>query len=151
MGALLFFGSKHTIYGVYWKVFKAAPIPRSNWIEDDTPFKLAIQQINEYLDGMRETFDFPYELRGTEFQKSVWLELLHIPFGKSSTYQHIATVINKPRAVRAVATAVGHNPISIVVPCHRVLGSTGKLCGYAGGLEAKRVLLNHEHVPYSNN
>lgn len=150
-GTLLFVGIEQTVYGIYWKVFKDTPTPQSSWIEDEAPFKVAIQQIDEYLEGTRETLDFPYELKGTEFQKNVWRELLTIPFGKSSTYQDIAAAIHNPKAVRAVGTAVGHNPLSIIVPCHRVLGVTGKLCGYAGGLDAKRVLLDREHIAYSNN
>jgi len=150
-GTLLFIGDNRTIHGIYWKVFKGTPLPQTDWTEGEAPFNVAIQQINEYLEGKRELFDFSYELKGTEFQKSVWRELLAIPFGKSTTYQQIAMAINNPKAVRAVGTAVGHNPLSIVVPCHRVLGVTGKLCGYAGGLDAKRTLLDREYIAYSNN
>jgi len=150
-GTLLFVGNNQAVHGIYWKVFKDTPKPQADWVEDEAPFTEAIRQIEEYLNGTRETFHFPYKLEGTVFQKSVWQELLRIPFGKSSTYLHIAESIHNPKAVRAVGTAVGHNPMSIIVPCHRVLGVAGKLCGYAGGLEAKRFLLDQEHIAYSNN
>ncbi len=104
----------------------------------------AIGQIDEYFAGQRRTFDLPLELIGTEFQQQVWRELLAIPYGETATYQAIADRLGNPRAVRAVGAANGRNPISIVVPCHRVIGGDGRLVGYGGGLWRKEWLLRHE-------
>lgn len=104
----------------------------------------AANQLREYFAGTRTRFDLPLDLRGTDFQKSVWAELLAIPFGETRSYGEIAVKLGRPTASRAVGAANGRNPISIVAPCHRVIGSTGKLTGFAGGLEAKDYLLNHE-------
>lgn len=103
--------------------------------------ELAFRQVMEYLDGRRRTFDFPYILRGTPFQRQVWQALCSIPFGETHTYREIAAAIGNPRACRAVGMANNKNPITIAVPCHRVIGSDGRLVGYAGGLEMKRALL----------
>lgn len=102
------------------------------------------QQLDEYFDGERRTFDLPLDLRGTEFQQLVWRSLSEIPYGETSTYGKQAAAIGRPSAVRAVGTANGRNPLSIVLPCHRIVGADGKLAGFAGGLETKRWLLDHE-------
>ncbi|HVB56956.1 MAG TPA: methylated-DNA--[protein]-cysteine S-methyltransferase [Candidatus Acidoferrales bacterium] len=99
------------------------------------------RQLNDYFSGKRKSFSLKLDFKGTEFQKKVWAALLTIPFGETRTYGQIAKQIRKPRAVRAVGAANGKNPISIIAPCHRVIGSTGKLTGFAGGLEAKACLL----------
>ncbi|GAA3917133.1 methylated-DNA--[protein]-cysteine S-methyltransferase [Litoribacillus peritrichatus] len=104
----------------------------------------AKQEIKEYFDGERTAFEVPLDTPGTEFQNQVWQALMAVPFGETSTYQQQAEKINKPKAVRAVGTANGYNRISIIVPCHRVIGKNGKLVGYGGGLERKRWLLEHE-------
>lgn len=104
----------------------------------------ARDEIGEYFDGRRRRFDLPLELVGTPFQRQVWQALLEIPFGQTATYGAIARRCGRPRAVRAVGAAVGRNPVSIIVPCHRVLGSDGSLTGYAGGLPRKRALLSLE-------
>lgn len=101
-------------------------------------------QLREYFAGTRTRFELPLDFRGTDFQKSVWAELLAIPFGETRSYGEIAMKLGHPRASRAVGAANGRNPISIVAPCHRVIGSTGKLTGFAGGLAAKDYLLSHE-------
>ncbi|MDO4643078.1 MAG: methylated-DNA--[protein]-cysteine S-methyltransferase [Cardiobacteriaceae bacterium] len=93
-------------------------------------------QLKAYFTGHRQIFDLPLHFIGTAFQKSVWQALLHIPYGKTCSYQDIAQAIERPRAVRAVAGAIRHNPISIIVPCHRVIGKNGRLTGYNGGTEA---------------
>ena len=98
-------------------------------------------QISEYLAGQRRVFDFPYILSGTPFQKQVWRALCDIPYGETRSYKQIAEAIGNPKACRAVGMANHCNPIMIVVPCHRVVGVSGKLTGYAGGLEMKSVLL----------
>jgi methylated-DNA-[protein]-cysteine S-methyltransferase len=101
-------------------------------------------QLSDYFAGTRTRFDLPLEMAGTDFQKRVWDQLLAIPFGETRTYGEIARAIGSPNAVRAVGGANGRNPLSIVAPCHRVIGGNGTLTGFAGGLEAKRYLLAHE-------
>ncbi|MBN9340744.1 MAG: methylated-DNA--[protein]-cysteine S-methyltransferase [Comamonadaceae bacterium] len=105
----------------------------------------AARQLQEYLGGTRTRFDLPLDLRGgTPFQQAVWQALCAIPRGRTTSYLAIAQALGKPAAVRAVGAAVGRNPVSVAVPCHRVLGSDGSLTGYAGGLERKRALLRLE-------
>ncbi|MET0240800.1 MAG: methylated-DNA--[protein]-cysteine S-methyltransferase [Sphingobium sp.] len=104
----------------------------------------AAQQLAEYFAGTRRSFDLPLDFRGTEFQKHVWAALLTIPYGETRSYGAIARAIGKPSASRAVGAANGRNPISIVAPCHRVIGTNGALTGFAGGLEAKMLLLRLE-------
>jgi methylated-DNA-[protein]-cysteine S-methyltransferase len=108
--------------------------------------KIAMQQMKEYFEGSRQRFTLPFILNGTSFQNQVWTRLLEIPFGHTSTYQAIANSINKAKAFRAVGAANGRNPISIIIPCHRVIGSDGKLTGYGGGLWRKEWLLKHEGI-----
>lgn len=102
------------------------------------------QQLFEYFAGQRKVFDLNLDFNGTEFQNSVWKSLLAIPFGETRTYKEVAEYIGNIKAVRAVGTAIGKNPISIIVPCHRVIGINGKLVGFASGLENKGILLNLE-------
>jgi len=103
-----------------------------------------IRQLTEYFDGSRAKFDLPVCQHGTEFQQSVWNALKDIPFGKTVSYGNIAKKINNPKSVRAVGAANGKNKVWIIVPCHRVIGANGSLTGYAGGLERKKWLLDHE-------
>jgi methylated-DNA-[protein]-cysteine S-methyltransferase len=107
----------------------------------DPVIELALKQLGEYFQGSRTRFSLPLEAAGTDFQSSVWSALQQIPFGELRSYQDIAVAIGNKKAVRAVGAANGRNPIPIVVPCHRVIGSNGKLTGFAGGIEAKRRLL----------
>ena len=102
------------------------------------------EQLEQYFSGQRRAFDLPLAPRGTEFQRAVWSALATIPFGELRSYSDIARDIGRPRAVRAVGAANGRNPLPIIVPCHRVIGSNGTLTGFAGGLEAKRRLLQLE-------
>jgi len=102
------------------------------------------EQLGQYFQGKRRTFELPLVLRGTDFQQQVWRSLADIPFGETSTYGEQAVVIGRPSAVRAVGSANGRNPLSIVLPCHRIVGANGSLAGFAGGLETKRWLLDHE-------
>lgn len=104
----------------------------------------AFKQLNEYFDGKRESFKLPLELKGTPFQKQVWSALTKIPYGTTKSYKEIAIAINNPKAVRAVGNANNKNPIAIIIPCHRVIGSNGKLVGYASGLDIKKALLKLE-------
>lgn len=107
--------------------------------------KRAIEELNEYFAGHRKTFDIPVVFTGSEFQCSVWEELMKIPYGTTISYGELACRIHNPKAVRAVASANATNPISIFVPCHRVIGSDKKLTGYGGGLDAKKELLKLEY------
>lgn len=107
----------------------------------------AVHQLEAYFAGTRQTFQFRLNLRGTDFQKSVWQELLNIPYGKTISYLELSRRLGDVKAIRAAAAANGQNPLWIVVPCHRVIGSDGSLTGYAGGLWRKKWLLDHEN-PY---
>lgn len=108
-------------------------------------FENVVLQLNEYFEGNRTDFQFKMNPNGTDFQKKVWEELLKIPFGKTASYQEVTNKLGDPKAIRAVANANGKNPLWIVVPCHRVIGSDGSLTGYAGGLWRKKWLLEHEN------
>lgn len=103
--------------------------------------ELTKTQLNEYFEGKRKKFDVPLSLKGTEFQNTVWKTLGKIPFGKTWSYEQMALAVKKPTAMRAVGRTNGLNPISIILPCHRVIGKSGSLTGYAGGLPAKEFLL----------
>jgi len=107
---------------------------------------LCKKQLLEYFDGKRTEFDIPLDPQGTEFQKSVWRCLSQIPYGEVYSYLDIAKMVNRPKGSQAVGGANGRNPISLIVPCHRVIGSNGSLTGYAGGIERKLWLLKHEGV-----
>ena len=111
---------------------------------DDPLLRRAVEQFRRYFAGGREGFDLPLDLLGTAFQRAVWHALLHIPMGTTQTYGAIARTVNSPLAVRAVGAAVGKNPLGVIVPCHRVIGSSGALTGYAAGLERKTALLELE-------
>lgn len=114
-------------------------------IDDVSLIARVKRQLDEYFEGKREEFDLPLNLFGTQFQLQVWQTLLTtIPYGFTATYKQIADKLSRPACVRAVANAIGANPLSILIPCHRVVGSDGSLTGYAGGLEAKRYLLELE-------
>ncbi len=102
------------------------------------------EQLNEYFEGTRKDFDIPIVAPGSDFQKDVWKELMEIPYGTTRSYQEQANALRRPESVRAVANANGMNRISIIIPCHRVIGSDGSLTGYGGGLKRKRWLLDHE-------
>jgi epoxyqueuosine reductase len=116
-------------------------------VESDERNRSAIDQILEYLGGERTEFDLSLDLRGTPFQRQVWQALLDIPFGERRSYREIAEAVGRPSAVRAVGAANGSNPVSLVVPCHRVINSNGKLGGFAGGLALKLRLLELESRP----
>ncbi len=112
--------------------------------ESNTIVGKAISQVGEYFDSKRRKFEVDISFTGTKFQEQVWQQLLTMPYGRLSSYQDIANAIGRPKAVRAVGGATGRNPISIIVPCHRIVGSNGKLTGYGGGLWRKEWLLKHE-------
>lgn len=111
----------------------------------ETPLiKEAAKQLKEYFEGKRQDFNLPLDPKGTNFQKNVWKALQTIPYGQTWSYKQVAEKVNSPKAYRAVGMANNKNPISIVIPCHRVIGENGKLVGYGGGLEIKEYLLNME-------
>ncbi|OBK12616.1 methylated-DNA--[protein]-cysteine S-methyltransferase [Mycobacterium asiaticum] len=114
---------------------------RTGWTRDDDAFAEAVRQLDAYFAGELTDFDVELDLGGTPFQQRVWNALLTIPYGETRSYGEIAQQINAPGAARAVGLANGHNPIAIVVPCHRVIGASGKLTGYGGGLDRKQTLL----------
>ena len=117
---------------------------RNGWEPDDEAFPDAVEQLAAYFAGDRIEFDIELDLIGTEFQRRVWAALLTIPYGETRSYGEIARQICSPGAFRAVGLANGHNPIGIIVPCHRVIGSNGSLTGYGGGIDRKRALLELE-------
>jgi methylated-DNA-[protein]-cysteine S-methyltransferase len=114
------------------------------WVENKELFREATRQLEAYFSGKLESFDLKLAPEGTEFQKSVWKALCKIPYGETRTYKDIAASVGKPKAYRAVGLANNRNPIAIIVPCHRVIGSNGKLTGYASGLDVKAFLLKLE-------
>ncbi len=125
------------------RLLKAQILPGTNiYLEQ------AQKEMEEYFLGTRKTFDVQLDAPGTEFQKRVWAALLNIPYGKTVSYKHQATILNNLPAIRAVASANGHNRVSIIIPCHRVIGENGNLTGYGGGLPRKRWLINFENENY---
>ncbi|MGB2739213.1 MAG: methylated-DNA--[protein]-cysteine S-methyltransferase [Cognaticolwellia sp.] len=126
-----------------------SPITFTGLTEDSSKFTDVIQQLTQYFDGSRKQFDLALAPEGTNFQKQVWQALVKIPCGETKSYGWIAKSINNAKAVRAVGTANGANPIALIVPCHRVIGSNGKLTGYAGGLALKAKLLMHEGAQFT--
>jgi methylated-DNA-[protein]-cysteine S-methyltransferase len=145
IGELLLCSDGVSLTGLYMDAAGRPPIDGS-WTEDASapPLPEAARQLREYFAGTRRTFDLPLKLRGTEFQQRVWHALEEIPFGETWSYGQLARRIGNKNASRAVGLANGSNPISILVPCHRVIGADGSLTGYGGGLERKRWLLKHE-------
>lgn len=124
-------------------------IPKPDWEPNEACFQEHIRQLTAYFAGDLQKFDLPVSGDGTGFQKKVWNALMDIPYGETATYGEIARSIGQPTASRAVGMANGRNPISIIVPCHRIIGSSGKLVGYGGGLERKQTLLSIEGVAVS--
>lgn len=118
--------------------------PEPDWIYNEKPLAAARQQLQEYFVGQRKEFDLPLQLTGTEFQVSVLRALQQIPYGETVSYGEIARRIGRPKAMRAVGAANGRNPIPIVVPCHRVIGSSGDMTGFGGGIDTKEALLRLE-------
>jgi methylated-DNA-[protein]-cysteine S-methyltransferase len=147
LGDVLLAATEHGLAGV-WFVHRQEHMPDSrSWVTDEAHPTLlaAAQQLQEYFSGQRQSFDLPVQPAwGTPFQRAVWQALQRIPYGRTSTYGDIARDIGNPKAVRAVGAAIGQNPHTIIVPCHRVVGTNGALTGFAGGLERKQHLLAHE-------
>jgi len=146
LGGITLAATDAGLAGVWFDAQRHSP-DTTGWIvaPEHPVLREAAAQVADYLEGRREQFDMPLDLsHGTEFQQAVWQALLRIPRGATISYGRLGAEIGKPEAVRAIGAAVGRNPISVVVPCHRVLGSDGSLTGYAGGLERKSRLLQLE-------
>lgn len=143
VGILKLVATKNALVAVLWENENPKRVRLAELIEQvDHPILLATQkQLSEYFAGTRQRFDLPLDFEGTEFQKRVWQALLDIPFGEIRSYRDIAEQVGNIKAVRAVGAANGKNPISIIAPCHRVVGMNGKLVGFAGGLDNKKILL----------
>lgn len=146
LGVITLAATDAGLCGLYFEAHRHPPIEKASWVKDDGPrFDDAREWLRRYFAGekSRQVPNLISE-SGTEFQQRVWTELRKISAGKTVTYAQIADAIGSPNAVRAVGAAIGRNPLSIFVPCHRVVGSNGSLTGYAGGVERKRWLLSHE-------
>jgi methylated-DNA-[protein]-cysteine S-methyltransferase len=146
LGELLVTDHGDGLSGVYFPGHRRGrgPTVADGWVTDDHHFAVVRDQLEGYLAGDRTAFDVPVAPVGTGFQREVWDQLTTIPYGRTVTYGELAAAIDRPGSARAVASAVGLNPLSIVVPCHRVVGSDRSLTGYAGGLDRKRHLLDLE-------
>ena len=145
-GPLTLLGRDGGLAGLYIGDEQYRPPESAFGTRDDRPFAEAARQLDEYFAGTRREFDLPLTFRGTPFQETVWRALLRIPYGETTTYRELAESIGRPTSARAVGSANGRNPVGIVVPCHRVLGSDGTLTGYAAGVGCKRRLLEMEGV-----
>jgi len=146
IGRILLTSDGTALTGLYTNAEQRPPRLGAEWIEDATaePLRDAVRQLAEYFSGSRRDFDLLLDLQGTQFQLRVWRLLIQIPYGETCSYGDLARRLDNPGASRAVGLANGRNPISIVVPCHRVIGADGSLTGYGGGPERKRWLLAHE-------
>jgi methylated-DNA-[protein]-cysteine S-methyltransferase len=145
IGELLLTATDHGISGLYMQNGRHAPTgPDPSWQRAESRFTQVRQELDEYFAGQRRHFGVALDLLGTAFQRSVWQGLCSIAYGATESYATLAHRIGNPKAVRAVGLANGRNPVSIIVPCHRVIGSDGSLTGYGGGLERKRFLLEIE-------
>lgn len=144
IGELLLAGSENRLLRIEFESGKTRRGPDPGWRRDDDSLDEAARQLRDYFAGARCDFDLALDPRGTEFQLRTWRALRDIPYGATATYADVARAIGKPRAVRAVGAANGRNPLPIVVPCHRVIGSDGSLTGFGGGTDVKRKLLQLE-------
>ena len=144
VGELLLSGDGQALHGLYMQEGRTAAAVRADWQRDDDAFTDVRAQLDEYFDGRRTDFDLPLAMAGSEFQRRVWRALQDIPYGETISYGEQARRLGPPATPRNVGATNGRNPISIIVPCHRVVGSDGSLTGYGGGLERKRMLLDLE-------
>ena len=138
VGPLLLAGDADALRLVSFESSKHAAPPQADWKQDKAPFAEVVRQLQAYFRGELREFDVPLALQGTEFQRRVWNALRGIPYGETISYLQLAERVGNPRAVRAVGLANGSNPIPIIVPCHRVIGSDGSLTGFGGGISTKK-------------
>nr|WP_203606558.1 methylated-DNA--[protein]-cysteine S-methyltransferase [Streptomyces sp. SID11385] len=143
-GTLTLVATDGLLSGLYLPRHRHRPAEETFGERDERPFARALDQLGAYFAGELTTFDLPLHQEGTPFQRTVWDALVRIPYGETRSYGQLAAALGKPSASRAVGLANGRNPISIVVPCHRVVGANGSLTGYAGGVEKKKALLAFE-------
>jgi methylated-DNA-[protein]-cysteine S-methyltransferase len=144
VGPLTLAASDGVLSGLYMEKSRYPPGPELLGPRDDSVLRDVAEQLAEYFAGTRTEFEIPLALNGTPFQRRVWTALREIPYGETMSYAEVAMRLGVPRGARAVGLANGRNPISIIIPCHRLVGSTGKLTGYGGGLDRKAFLLHHE-------
>ena len=144
IGELIAVGDGRALRGLYLQEGRTALAAPPHWTREDEPFGNVRMQLDEYFEGRRAAFNLPLEPEGTPFQRRVWRALEEIPYGETVTYSELARRIGRPTAARAVGAANGRNPISVIVPCHRVIGADGTLTGYGGGIERKQFLLDLE-------
>ncbi len=144
LGRLLLFGTARGLSGIMMSRHRHFEGKQKEWQRDDAKWSGVAKQLREYFEGKRRDFKIALDVHGTEFQTKVWSALCTIPYGRTASYGDIARKIGNPKAVRAVGLANGRNPVSIVVPCHRVIGADGSLTGYGGGLDRKTILLDLE-------
>ena len=146
VGQLKLVANEQALVAILWDNENPKRVRLAELIEDVSHSILlnTQQQLSEYFSGQRKVFDIPLDFEGTDFQKQVWSALLTIPYGETRSYKQIAQQLGNEKAVRAVGAANGKNPISIIAPCHRVIGSGGALVGFAGGLDKKEILLRLE-------
>lgn len=151
LGPILIAGDAAGLRLINFQRDTSLPQAASDWVEDRRSLRDAIDQLEAYFAGTLRIFTLQLAPAGTPFQQAVWQALQGIPYGETTSYGALARQLGKPQASRAVGAANGRNPLAIVIPCHRVIGSTGKLTGYAGGLETKEALLAFErrHAPQS--
>ena len=146
VGDLIIYGTESSLMGVGFLRARDCTKERETWVERPEVFREIIGQLQGYFSGTLKRFEMPISLSGTEFQQSVYRQLINIPYGETRSYSDIAEAIGNKKAVRAVGNANSKNPIAIVVPCHRVIGRDGSLTGFAGGIEAKKILLRLENA-----
>lgn len=151
IGQLLILGDSDAVCGLYMNGDGEYDDRKVGLTEDPAVFADALSQLADYFAGRRTDFDLNLAPRGTEFQRAVWQALLEIPYGQTRSYGQIAAAIGRPGAARAVGGANNRNPIAVIVPCHRVIGASGALVGYGGGLPRKTWLLDHEAVARNAN
>ena len=144
IGTMTLVSNGAALIGLYTEEHKSRATFEPTGTSKDEVLRETKRQLAEYFDGSRQWFDLPLDPAGTDFEKRVWNELKRIPFGQTRTYQYLAASIGSPAAAHAVGGANARNPISIIVPCHRVIRTDGNLSGYAGGIPTKRWLLEHE-------
>lgn len=146
IGELAVIGSESGVRAILWPNDRPGRVTIDHVVTPDRDGRLdlVLDQLEEYFSGSRREFTVPLVVSGTDFQRAVWRRLTEIPYGSTTSYGEVATAIGRPSAARAVGAATGLNPISVIIPCHRLVGASGALTGFAGGLDAKRWLLRHE-------
>ena len=144
LGPITLVAEDDRLCGLYFSTHRHAPAVETFGPRDDEPFRAVMEQLTAYFAGERPAFDVPLALAGTPFQREVWAALRQIPYGETVSYAQLAAQLGRPAAVRAVGAANGRNPVSVIVPCHRVIGSDGGLVDYGGGVDRKERLLRLE-------